>query len=258
MSRVEVLDDDEPSVVGQRGESEAERQEREQQRADEDGEGIDREACNRLKLRGNRLFQMGNVEAAAELYVKALRRAFVRPFPPRKDPFERPKPPAAEASASVSTVAPAQDAQTEDSPTPADPNAHEYVLTAQVNCNLGACYLRMEKFAEAERVLTEALRHDEAYEKALLRRADSYWHQSKWSSAYGDWQAAEKGGAVLDPDTQRRCADAKEKTDAEMKQMLGQLKDMGNMLLGKFGLSTDNFKFDKDPKTGGYSMRFEK
>jgi tetratricopeptide (TPR) repeat protein len=251
MSRVEVLDDDEPCAP--RVESEAERLEREQQRADEEGEGPDRAACNRLKLRGNKVFQLGNIETAAELYVKALRRAFVRPLPPRKDPFDRPKAPPA-AGASAEPPAPAE----EPAPDPVDPNEPEYVLTAQVNCNLGACYLRLSKHEDAERALTEALRHDGAYEKALLRRADCYWHMAKWSSAYADWQSAEKGGAELDPETRQRCTEAKAKTDAEMAELLSQLKGMGNALLGKFGMSTDNFKFDKDPKTGGYSMRFER
>lgn len=39
--------------------------------------------------------------------------------------------------------------------------------------------------------------------------------------------------------------------------MLSKLKDLGNGLLGKFGLSTDMFKFDPQ-EGGGYSMRFER
>jgi len=38
--------------------------------------------------------------------------------------------------------------------------------------------------------------------------------------------------------------------------MLGKLKELGNGLLGKFGLSTDMFKFDQQPG-GGYNVRFE-
>lgn len=36
----------------------------------------------------------------------------------------------------------------------------------------------------------------------------------------------------------------------------GKLKDLGNTVLGKFGLSLDNFKAEKDPQTGSYSIKF--
>ena len=38
--------------------------------------------------------------------------------------------------------------------------------------------------------------------------------------------------------------------------MFGKLKDLGNSLLGKFGMSLDNFKAVKDPQTGSYSISF--
>lgn len=37
----------------------------------------------------------------------------------------------------------------------------------------------------------------------------------------------------------------------------GKLKDMGNSILGKFGMSLDNFKAEKDPNTGAYSIKFQ-
>ena len=43
----------------------------------------------------------------------------------------------------------------------------------------------------------------------------------------------------------------------EMKaEMIGKLKDLGNSILGNFGLSTDNFKAEKDETTGSYSIQF--
>jgi hypothetical protein len=38
----------------------------------------------------------------------------------------------------------------------------------------------------------------------------------------------------------------------------GKLKDLGNSVLGRFGMSVDNFKAVKDPNTGSYSIQFQK
>lgn len=49
-----------------------------------------------------------------------------------------------------------------------------------------------------------------------------------------------------------------ERNEKLKQEMLGKLKEVGNKILGKFGMSVDNFKMVQDPATGGYSIKFEK
>ena len=102
--------------------------------------------------------------------------------------------------------------------------------------------------------------------KALMRRAKAKSEQGGW----GNLQGAEDDYKVLaalptlPPQDMKivqaalrslppRINAAKEK---EMGDMMGKLKELGNGILKPFGLSTDNFKMEKDPNTGGYSMNF--
>ena len=45
-----------------------------------------------------------------------------------------------------------------------------------------------------------------------------------------------------------------EKMNKLKDEALGKLKDLGNTILGNFGMSLDNFKMKQDPNTGSWSI----
>lgn len=103
--------------------------------------------------------------------------------------------------------------------------------------------------------------------KALLRRAKARHEISGWASLQGsleDYQALSKPPHQLSSLDQKAVQSAMRTLptelntakDKEMAEMMGNLKKLGNGILKPFGLSTDNFQFQQDPKTGGYSMNF--
>ncbi|KZT21656.1 TPR-like protein [Neolentinus lepideus HHB14362 ss-1] len=136
---------------------------------------------------------------------------------------------------------------------------------AVLSANIGACYMKLEEYKEAVTACTEALLDDPGYVKALQRRAACNEKIGTWSSltsAQEDYNALIN---VLPPsshqlgETRRALQSLKPRLEAaqkaEMGEMLDKLKGLGNSILGNFGLSTDNFKFEPNGQ-GGYSMNF--
>ena len=56
--------------------------------------------------------------------------------------------------------------------------------------------------------------------------------------------------------SKRLEAPAKEEREKQKDEMIGKLKDLGNSVLGRFGISLDNFKAVQDPNTGSYSISY--
>ncbi|KAK7955800.1 uncharacterized protein PG986_005022 [Apiospora aurea] len=124
--------------------------------------------------------------------------------------------------------------------------------------------------AESEAELARRKRKDDVARiraKALMRRARARSEQGGWANLSGAEEDYKKLSTMdnLSPAdrkivmTQLRVLPPKSKAaqEKEMAEMWGKLKDLGNGILKPFGLSTDNFKMDKDEKTGGYSMNFK-
>lgn len=127
--------------------------------------------------------------------------------------------------------------------------------------NRAACYVRMKDYPQAIKDCTSALEIDRCYIKARLRRAQTYECEEKLEDALEDYKK------ILELD--RSCTPAgeaamrlpdqiKERNEKLKDEMMGKLKDLGNMVLKPFGFSTDNFKMQQDPNTGGYSINFQK
>ncbi|KAM1721268.1 hypothetical protein TB2_022368 [Malus domestica] len=97
--------------------------------------------------------------------------------------------------------------------------------------------------------------------KALLRRAETHEKLEHFEEAIVDMKSV----LELDPSNDqakmaiRRLGPlAEEKREKMKEEMIGKLKEMGNSLLGRFGMSVDNFKSVKDPNTGAYSLSFQR
>lgn len=126
--------------------------------------------------------------------------------------------------------------------------------------NRAACYMRQEEHAQAAIECSAALELNPSYTKALIRRALAFEAIGELEKALVDLQKAKEldPGNVSVAELLARVGPAVEKQREAMKEeMMGKLKELGNTVLGKFGLSLDNFKAEKDPSTGSYSIKFQ-
>ncbi|KAJ7646907.1 hypothetical protein FB45DRAFT_183762 [Roridomyces roridus] len=218
-------------------------------------------AAEELKAEGNDHFRAGRWEEALVAY-----RAGVGRLPPRKVK------PIARGSRDLDAEDEAEeedrdDAKVEEEPEiPSTPEEIEYAkVRAVLHANMGACYVKLDDHKQAVEACTQALLDDPNYIKALQRRAASNEKINTWSSltaAQEDYTTLLKLLPPSSPQTteiersQRLLTPRVEAAQKEETgEMLGKLKNLGDSILGNFGLSTDNFKFEPNGQSG-YSMNF--
>jgi len=134
-------------------------------------------------------------------------------------------------------------------------------VRAMCHGNRGACFLKLGKYEDSIKECTKALELNPSYTKALLRRAEAHEKLDHLEEAIADMKKV----IELDPsnDQARRTIRrleplAAEKREKMKEEMIGKLKEMGNSILGRFGMSVDNFKSVQDPNTGSYSIQFQR
>lgn len=218
--------------------------------------------ANGLKLEGNDLFKAGKWTEALVAYRTALSH-----LPPRKRPATVNQPNDVDPSSSDITETPDEHDKAVGG-TPEAPTQDEVELSkarAVVNANIAACLIKLDDNKGVIDACTSALEDDPHYIKALQRRAAASEKIDSWSllaRAQDDYKLLlelfpagspevsriKRALQLLEP---RVKAAQKRETD----EMIDKLKCLSNSVLGRFGLSTDNFKFEPNGQ-GGYSMNF--
>jgi len=119
------------------------------------------------------------------------------------------------------------------------------------------------QFDEIVSLLTEAIELNPVYIKPYLKRAELY-HKFGEEKLEGSLEDYKKLLQLVSPDDRKLLNEIKyqvckiekeiEQRNEKMKEeMFSKLKDLGNLCLRPFGLSTDNFKLQQN-ENGGYSV----
>lgn len=182
---------------------------------------VDAEKAQQLRVEGNEHFKAGRLHDAREAYSEALHVS----------------PPAGEPGS--------------------DPSKDRAVL----HCNRAACLQRLERWDDVVKDCSQAIKLDPTYVKAFARRSVANEELQKWQDAFEDLKKSLELDPSLRSKESRRITilekRAQEQFEKDKDEMLSKLKDLGNTVLGKFGMSTDNFKLEQDPDTGSYSIKFQ-
>uniref|UniRef100_A0A671TSF7 Tetratricopeptide repeat protein 1 n=1 Tax=Sparus aurata TaxID=8175 RepID=A0A671TSF7_SPAAU len=125
--------------------------------------------------------------------------------------------------------------------------------------NRAAARLHLDLKDQAISDCTRAIELNPDYVRALLRRAELYEQTDKLDEALEDYKKV----LELDPNqasARQACMrlpqQIHERNEKLKEEMMSKLKDLGNLVLRPFGLSTNNFQVNQDTNTGSYSINF--
>ncbi|CAK7304932.1 tetratricopeptide repeat protein 1 [Vulpes vulpes] len=125
--------------------------------------------------------------------------------------------------------------------------------------NRAAARMKQDKKEMAISDCNKAIQLNPNYIRAILRRAELYEKTDKLDEALEDYKSIlEKDPSVYQAREacMRLPKQIEERNERLKAEMLGKLKDLGNLVLRPFGLSTENFQIKQDSSTGSYSINF--
>ncbi|XP_051754222.1 tetratricopeptide repeat protein 1-like [Ctenopharyngodon idella] len=125
--------------------------------------------------------------------------------------------------------------------------------------NRAAARFHQDKKDNAISDCSKAIELNPNYIRAILRRAELYEKTDKLDEALEDYKTVlEKDPGI--PAAREACMrlprQIEERNEKLKEEMMSKLKDLGNMILRPFGLSTSNFQVNQDTNTGSYSINF--
>ncbi|CAD2105682.1 tetratricopeptide repeat protein, putative [Plasmodium vinckei lentum] len=128
--------------------------------------------------------------------------------------------------------------------------------------NRAACNVLLKNWNLVIDDCTKSINCDENYVKSYIRRSNAYEHLEKYNDASNDLNKAISINSSLlntyEAKQKRLKILAEQQLNKEKEEMVGKLKDFGNMLLGKVGLSLDNFEVQKNPNNdGSFNIQFK-
>ena len=128
-----------------------------------------------------------------------------------------------------------------------------------LNCNKGICFNKLYEYDKALESFKEALKYNKDYAKALCNKMLLLNKKEEYLEAYEDFKRLKTLDYNLWENYRNLEGELSYKAEIQKKkmtdEMLGKLKDMGNTILGKFGLSLNNFQMTPNGQ-GGYSIQY--
>lgn len=126
--------------------------------------------------------------------------------------------------------------------------------------NRGLCFKNLNEKDKAIDMFSKSLLFDPTKTKSLYQRLELLYEKGDYIEAQEDYIKLKASDSKLlyefkvNEFTVNYKAEEKKKQMTQ--QMMGQLKDVGNSLLGLFGLSVDNFQVNQQDG-GGYNIQFK-
>ncbi|XP_002130937.2 tetratricopeptide repeat protein 1-like [Ciona intestinalis] len=129
---------------------------------------------------------------------------------------------------------------------------------AVLYANRGACHMNLGEKGEAIEDCSKAINLNSDYIRARLRRAQLYEQTENLDAALEDYKVVLRKDPSLHQARDavfRLTEEINERNEKLKQEMFGKLKDIGNLMLRPFGMSTDNFLVQQN-ETGSYNIQF--